>query len=156
NLASLLLARAAGRRKEIAVRLSLGARRGRLISQLLAESVSLALAGGAAGWLLARWIVGLVTALKPPIDFALRIDLKLDWRVLLFTLVTSLATGVLFGLAPALQSTRFELTAALKAETSVAGDRRSRLRNGLVVAQVALSLVLLVVAGLLVRSLQQV
>jgi predicted permease len=156
NLANLLLARATGRRKEIAVRLALGASRSRLVRQLLTESVLLALAGGAVGWLLALWMIDLVTAFKPPVDFALAIDLKVDWRVMLFTLITSFVTGVLFGLAPAWQATKPDLVAALKDESSAAGYRRSRLRNGLVVAQVALSLVLLVAAGLIVRSLQQV
>ena len=155
NLANLLLARAAARRKEIAVRLSLGATRRRLVMQLLTESLLLALAGGALGWLLARWIVDLVTSLKPPVDFALTIRLALDWRVLLFTMIVSVVTGVLFGLAPALQVTRPDLVPALK-DGSLSGSGRSRLRNVLVVAQIAPSLALLVGAGLMVRTLQQI
>jgi macrolide transport system ATP-binding/permease protein len=154
NLANLLLARAAQRRKEIAVRLSRGANRGRLVRQLLTESVMLALAGGLLGASLAWWLVGLVRVFKPPVDFPLTIDLRIDWRVLLFTLIVSFLTGVLFGLIPALQATKLDLTSALKDEAR--GYRRLRLRNGLVVTQVALSLVLLVAAGLIVRSLQQV
>ncbi len=156
NLANLLLARAARRRKEIAVRLSLGANRWRLLRQLLTESVMLALAGGGLGSLVGWWLVGLVKSFKPPVDFALTIDLKIDWRVLVLTLIVSILTGVLFGMIPAWQATKPDLTSVLKDETSSGGYRRSRLHNGLVVAQVALSLVLLVAAGLIVRSLQHV
>lgn len=155
NLANLLLARATARRKEIAVRLSLGATRWRLLRQLLTESTLLALAGGVVGILSAWWLMDLVMALKPPLDVPLAIDLRLDWRVLGFTLAVSLVTGVLFGLLPAWQATKPDLVPALKDQAS-SGPRRARLRNSLVVAQVALSLVLLVAAGLIVRSLQQV
>ena len=154
NLAGLLMARAAGRCKEIAIRLSLGASRAQLVRQLLTESVLLALAGGGVGVLLAVWLIDMVMAFKPPISIPLLLDLQLDWRVLSFTVVLSLLTGTLFGLLPALQATKPELTPALKDESSLGGYRRSRLRNTLVVAQVALSLVLLVAAGLVVRSLQ--
>lgn len=156
NLANMLLARAAKRRKEIAIRLSLGASRVRLIRQLLTESVLLALVGGALGWVVALWMINLVGAFKPPVDFALTIDLRLDWRVLAFALTVSLFSGIVFGLMPALQTTTSDLIPALKDEGGAAGPRRSRLRSGLVVAQVALSLVLLVAAGLIVRSLQKV
>ena len=154
NLANLLLARATERRKEIAIRLALGASRFRLVRQLLTESVLLSLAGGACGLLLAAWINDLVTATKLPTDIALNFELHMDWRVLVFTLGLSLATGVVFSLLPALQSSKPELLPALKDEGSMGGFRRSRLRNALVVAQVALSLVLLVCAGLIVRGLQ--
>jgi predicted permease len=153
NLANLLLARAAERRKEIAVRLALGASRFRLVRQLLTEAVMLSLAGGAAGLLVAAWINGLVNSIKLPVDFALLFDLRIDWRVLAFTLGVSVLTGVLFSLLPALQSSKPDLVPALKEEGPLAGFRRSRLRNALVVAQVALSLVLLVCAGLIVRGL---
>ncbi len=156
NLANLLLARAARRSKEIAVRLALGASRWRLVRQLLTESLMLALAGGALGSMIAWWLVGLVKAVKPPMDFALTIDLKIDWRVLLFTLIVSFLSGVLFGLIPAWQATKPDLNTALKNEAVIGGYRRSRLSKGLVVTQVALSLLLLVAAGLIVRSLQQV
>ena len=156
NLANLLLARATGRRKEIAVRLSLGATRRRLIRQLLTESLMLAAAGGVLGWLLAWWLVDAVKAVKLPVDFPLTIDLKLDGRVLLFTLLATLVTGVLFGLLPAWQASKPDLVLALKDETAGVVPRRAWLRNTLVVAQVALSLVLLTGAGLIVRSLQQV
>ncbi|MGH9839006.1 MAG: ABC transporter permease [Blastocatellia bacterium] len=156
NLAGLLLARATGRRKEIAIRLSLGASRARLVRQLLTESLLLALAGGLAGLLLAVWLIDLVIAFKPPVFIPLLLDLQLDWRVLSFTVGLSLLTSALFGLIPALQATKPELAPALKDESALGGYRRSRLRNGLVVAQVALSLVLLVAAGLVVRSLGHV
>jgi putative ABC transport system permease protein len=155
NLANLSLARAAQRRKEIAIRLSLGAGRARIVRQLLTECVMLSLAGGAVGWLIAIWMVGLAAAFKPPIDFNLLIDLTPDWRVLAFTLVISFITGALFGLAPSLQASKVDLIPALKDEAGLGGYRRSRFRNGLVVAQVALSLLLLIAAGLIVRSLQQ-
>lgn len=154
NLANLLLARAAERRKEIAVRLAVGASRRRLIRQLLTESLLISLAGGAAGVLLAWFINRAVRGIQLPIDVTLLFDLRTDWRALTFTLVLSIATGVLFSLIPALQSSQPDLVPALKDEASMAGFRRSRLRNTLVVAQVALSLILLVSAGLIVRSLQ--
>jgi predicted permease len=156
NLANLLLARAARRRKEMAVRLSLGAGRWRVMRQLLTENLLLALAGGAVGWLIAAGMVNLVEAFKPPIDIPLMIDLSPDWRVMIFTIAVSSLTGVFIGLAPALQATRVDLVSALKDESSVGRDRRSRLVSALVVAQIALSLVLLVAAGLILRSLQQV
>ena len=155
NLANLLLARATERRKEIAIRLAVGASRARLVRQLLTESIMLALAGGAIGILLAAWINHLVATIKLPTDFALVFDLRIDWRVISFTLGLSLLTGVLFSLLPALQSSKPELVPALKDESSMGGFRRSRLRNILVVAQVSLSLVLLISAGLIVRSLQE-
>src|SRR5262245_41062670 len=156
NLANMLLARSVKRRREIAIRLSLGASRMRLVRQLLTESVLLALCGGAIGWLVAVWMLNLVSAFKPPVDFTLTIDLKLDWRVLSFALAISLFSGLILGLMPALQSTRSDLVSTLKDESAAAGQRRSRLRSALVIAQVAFSLVLLVGAGLIVRSLQQV
>lgn len=155
NLANLLLARATERRKEIAVRLAVGASRARLIRQLLTESVMLSVLGGATGVLLAAWINHLVRTIKLPTDVALLFDLRVDWRVLSFTLILSLVTGLVFSLIPALQSSKPQLVSALKDESSLAGFRRSRLRNTLVVIQVALSLVLLICAGLIVRSLQE-
>ena len=154
NLANLLLARATERRKELAVRLAVGASRSRIIRQLLTESLIISLAGGAAGVGLAAFINNAVRNLRLPTEIALLFDLRVDWRVLTFTLALSIATGILFSLIPALQSSRPQLVPALKDETSMAGFRRSRLRNGLVVAQVSLSLVLLISAALIVRGLQ--
>ena len=155
NIAGLLLAKATDRRKEIAIRLALGASRRRLIRQLLTESVLLSLIGGLAGFWLALWIIRLLLALRPPIDFPLTIAVTVDWRVALFSLGISLVAGGVFGLAPALQSTRPSLTTALKDTTAQAGYSRSRLRSVLVVAQLALSLMILIGAGLMVRALQQ-
>jgi predicted permease len=156
NVANLLLARAAARQKEIAVRLSLGAGRGRLIMQLLTEGTLLALLGGAAGLLLAYWAQGLLWSFRPPFLAADAIDLHPDTRVLLFTLAVSVATGMIFGLAPAIQASRPDLVVELKDKTSApsGSNRLFSLRNILVSAQVALSLVALVGAGLFLRSLQ--
>jgi predicted permease len=154
NLANLQLARVTGRRKEIAIRLAVGATRGRLVRQLLTEGVLLALAGGVLGLLLAAWITSLVGGIKLPMDIALVFDLKLDWRVMFFALGLSILTGVVFSLLPALQSSKPALAPSLKDDASLAGFRRSRLRNSLVVAQVSLSLILLVCAALIVRSLK--
>jgi len=152
NVANLLLSRASSRQKEIGVRLALGASRGRLIRQLLTESILLAVVGGALGLVFAMWIKdGLLSvgdwgpkALEP----------KLDWRVLGFTLGLSLLTGIVFGLAPAWRATKVDLTPALKdSGRSSSGASRSLLSRGLVVMQVALSLLLLVGAGLFVRTL---
>jgi predicted permease len=155
NLANLLLARATERRKEIAIRLAVGASRARLIRQLMTESVMLSLAGGIFGVLVAAMITRIVQRVDYPIDIALFFDLRIDWRVLSFTLGLSILTGMLFSLIPALQSSKPALVPALKDESSMAGFRRSRLRNTLVVAQITLSLVLLISAGLIVRSLQE-
>jgi len=154
NLASLLLARATERRREIAVRLAIGASRQRLVGQLLTESLLISLSGGAAGVFLASAINSAVRGIRLPSDVTLLFDLRTDWRVLSFALLLSIATGILFSLIPALQSSKPQLVPALKDESSMAGFRRSRLRNFLVVAQVSLSLILLISAGLIVRSLQ--
>ena len=155
NLAGLLLARATDRRREIAIRLAMGANRFRLIRQLLVESLLLSVIGGAAGVLLALWMVRFLLAFKPPIDFPLTLDLSLDWRVLMFSLGVSLAAGIVFGLAPALQSTRPNLLSTLKDTAAQGGAGRTRLRSVLVVAQIAISLVVLIAAGLVMRTLQQ-
>ena len=155
NLAGLMLARATDRRKEIAIRLAMGANRLRLIRQLLTESVLLAFGGGAVGVLLAVWIVKVLLALKPPIDFPLALDVSIDWRVLVFSLAVSVAAGVIFGLAPALQATRPNLVGALKDTAAQGGSVKTKLRSVLVVAQISISLVVLIAAGLVVRTLQQ-
>lgn len=154
NLANLLLARATERRREIAVRLAIGASRQRLVRQLLTESLLISLSGGAAGVLLASIINSAVRGIRLPSDVTLLFDLRTDWRVLGFALLLSIATGILFSLIPALQSSKPQLVPALKDESSMGGFRRSRLRNFLVVAQISLSLILLISAGLIVRSLQ--
>jgi len=156
NLASFLLARASTRRREAAIRLSLGASRGRLVRQHLTESLLLGLLGGVAGLLLAVWATDALMAVRPPLPFPVHLDLSPDGRVLGFTLLLSLATGVLFGLAPALQASRAELVPALKDESRIAvqaGGRWSP-RRILVMAQTALSVVLLIGAGLFLKSLR--
>ncbi len=156
NLASLLLARAADRRRETAIRLALGAARGRLVRQLLTESVVLSILGGAAGLLLSMWLAALFAAWRPPIDVPIIPDVGIDFRVMIFAAVASLLTGVLFGLAPALQSTRAQLAPALKNEAVSERLRRFPVRDILVAAQVALSVVLLAGSVLVIRSLQHV
>lgn len=154
NIASLLLARAAARQREIAVRAALGAGRWRIVRQLLTESLLLAGAGGALGVLLAAWSFAFLQKLIPP-GLALQASLRLDGRVLMFTLLAALAAGLLFGLAPAWQAARPDLQEALKQSGGRSGSSsgQRRLRNLLVVGEVALALVLLIGAGLLVQTL---
>ena len=154
NVANLLLARAADRRKEMAVRVALGASRWQVLRQLLQESVVLALAGGALGVLLSSWSFAALARLVPAsIDAG---GLGIDVRVLGYTLLVSMLTGVLFGLAPAFDAWRLNLTGALRdGGRTTSGASTGRLRDALVVAEVALALILLVGAGLLLRTLNQ-
>jgi len=154
NLASLLLARAADRRKDTAIRLALGASRYYLMRQLLTESLVLAVAGGTAGILLAFWLTDLVNAWTPPIDVPVIPHVVMDVRVLLFAAAVTFVTGLLFGLVPALQSTRATLAGAMRNDAPSDKLRRVNLRDLLVTAQVALSVVLLIGSVLVVRSLQ--
>jgi predicted permease len=154
NLANLLIARASSRQKEIAVRLALGAGRWRLIRQLLTESLLLSFLGGAAGLVLAVMMDRALISFQPADVWTISISATPDASVLVFTLLVCIITGLLFGLVPGLLATRPELAATLKDEAgSVAGGASAGLRKGLVVAQVALSLLLLVGAGLFLRSL---
>ncbi len=155
NLASFLLAQAADRRKEIAVRLALGAKRRQLVRQLLTESLLLSLVGGALGVGVAVAALGALQAADIPLPFPVTLDLRPDASVLLFTLTVSLVAGVLFGLAPALQGTNPDVAPTLKDEGAGGGRPKAfNLRNGLVVLQVAMSMVLLVGSGLFLKSLQ--
>lgn len=154
NLASLLLARATDRRKETAVRLALGASRGQLLRQLMTESLTLSVAGGAAGVFLAWWLVDLVNVWRPPVDVPVIPHVVIDTHVLAFTAAVALVTAMLFGLAPALESTRASLIAAIKNEALSEKVRRIGLRDVLVGTQVALSVALLIGSLLVVRSLQ--
>lgn len=155
NVANLLLARATARQKEVAVRMALGAKRSRIISQLLCESVMLALAGGIAGMALAVWLDSYLLSVMPQGTSPLPIHATPDLRVFAFTLLVAVMTGVVFGLAPALQSTTTDFAGTLKDQAgSVTGTRANGFRKGLVVAQVTLSLLLLVGSALFVRTLQ--
>lgn len=158
NVANMLLARAVKRRKEIAVRLSLGAGRWRITRQMLTESLLLSIIGGGAGLLVALWGTTLLAALLPPSvsGNVITPDVTPDVRVFTYTLLLSLATGVIFGLVPALQSSKPDLVTALKDETIRLGVTRRRLtlRNLLVVSQIAVSVLLLVMAGLFIRNLR--
>ena len=154
NVANLLLARSAARRREIALRLALGASRSRIVTQLLTESLLLALVGAALGTALAWWTRDLLLALRPFGNASVVFDLPLDARVLGFTIGVTVATALLFGLAPALRATRVDLSAQFQGGTRTLGRRDgSRLSQALMIVQIALSLVLLVSTGLFVRSL---
>ncbi len=157
NVAGLLLARAAGRQREIATRLALGAGRIRVIRQLLTESLTLACAGGVAGLMIGSWLTRWLHSLLPEkyLFLSFNLDFGVDWRVFSFMLAITTATGVVFGLVPALQASRPDLVATLKGSgTSSRRGRGLGLRGTLVVTEVALALVLLVAAGLFVRTLQ--
>ena len=154
NVAGVLLARASGRRREIAVRLAIGAGRGRLIRQMLVESSLLFLVGGAAGLALARAMTTALVTRLPTLPLPIDMSLPLDSRALGFTLALSLVAALLAGLAPALQASRAEVVGGLKADAQ-GGPERMRLRNAFVISQVAFSIVLVVGAGLFGRALQR-
>ena len=155
NLANLTIARGAARRREIAIRLSIGARRWRVVRQLLTESVLIALGGAGLALVIARWTSQLLVFFAPPTEFTILIDVPLDIRVFAFTGAAGLLTALLFGLVPALQSSAADHTTALKDDSNATVSGRRWLRDALVVAEVALSLALLVSAGLCVRSMQK-
>jgi putative ABC transport system permease protein len=156
NVSGLLMARASAREQEISVRVALGATRGRIVAQLLTESVLLALCGGAAGVLMALWIINPLVALSPT-DLTVAGDVRIDGPVLFFCLAMSTSVGILFGMAPARQLSRADVHDDLKASARGAvGARQKRLRAVLVAGEIALSLVLLVAAGLTVRSFVRV
>ena len=155
NVANLLFAQAAGRQRDMAVRLALGATRGRLQRQMLIESLLLGLGGGALGILLSLWSTRALSAFHLPAPIPLNLTITVDWRVLLYSFVLSVVCGLLFGLAPAWAASRPLLANALKGEDALARPgRRISLRNLLVVAQIAMSVVLLCITGLFLRSLE--
>ncbi|HEU4506994.1 MAG TPA: ABC transporter permease [Pyrinomonadaceae bacterium] len=160
NLAGMLLARAVTRRREIAVRLALGASRLRIVRQLLTESLLLSFIAAVAGFLLALWLLDLLVAFIPvlPEGIRLAIDVQIDWRVVAYTVTFATIAGILFGLAPALHSSKSDVSTVLKDDSGLFAGfyRKSRIRMSLVVAQVAFSLLLLIGAGLVLRSLEQV
>ncbi len=152
NVANLQLTRAAARKREIAVRMALGAGTARIARQLLTEGLLLSLVGGGAGLLLAVWSADLLKALMPEGLLPTVAEISVDWRVLAFAFTSAVATGLLFGLAPAWQARKVDVNTALKENAGKGGIARGRLRGTLVVAEVALSLVLLIGAGLLIRT----
>jgi predicted permease len=156
NLTNLWLSRASARRREFALRLSLGCHRGRLVRQLLTEAVILVSIAAVAALIAQVWTAGLLTSFVPPNNLPIGLKSGVDLRVTLFTAAVAFASALLVGLMPALQAGRTDLTAALKGEAGQAGGRRSWLRNSLVVSQMAFSLLLLVSAGLFIRSLDKV
>ena len=155
NVANLLYAQAVGREREMAVRLALGATRGRLRRQMLIESLLLGLGGGLLAVLLASWSTRALSALHLPVQLPVDMSIQVDWRVLLFTFALSVASGLLLGAAPAWAAARPKMANALKGEDALARPgRRFTLRNVLVVAQIAMAVVLLSMTGLFLRSLQ--
>ena len=155
NVAGMMLARATARTREMAVRLAIGANRGRLVRQILTETVMLFALGGIAGIVISRWLAALLMRVIPQLPVPVSLEITTDWRVAIFGLGLSLLAAVLAGLVPALHAARSNPAPALRTEAMDAGQPRLRLRNTLVVAQVTLSLLLLITAGLLTRSLQE-
>jgi predicted permease len=156
NVANLLLARSSHRATEVAVRTALGASRNRIVRQFLTESLLLALAGGALGSLIAFWGTGAALTVLPKVPLPRADEIRVDERVLLFTIVASLGAGVLFGLVPALRASRLDQQAALRERGPRASGRQHRTQRVFVVVEIALALVLLVGAGLMIRSLAAV
>ena len=154
NVANLMLSRGRTRAREIAVRLAIGASRRRLVRQILVESVLIALAGGALGLIIAQLAVDVFSTIRIPSDLPLQFSFQLDYRVVAFTLLVSVASAILFGLVPALQATKSDLISNLKAGDSDEGRRRLLGRRSLVAVQVALSLVLLVAATQMYRGME--
>jgi len=154
NVANLLLARSTARQREMAVRLALGAGRGRIVRQLLTESILLGVIGGAGGVILAYCLGDVLIALLPPTPFPITLNPQPDWRVLIFSFVVAVLSGVIFGLAPALQMARWNLNQGLRERASTGGGAVTRLnlRSLLVVAQIAVSLLLLIGSGLFLKS----
>jgi predicted permease len=157
NVANLLLARASGRRRELSIRVAIGASRSRLLGQLLVEAGVLAVAGGALGVVLSVWATGLLGAtLRLPTDIPFAWEFNLDPRILLYAVGVTAATALIFGLVPALQTVSSDVALGLKTDAPVHGVHRGRLRGALVIGQVAVSCLLLVAAGLAVRTLRAV
>ena len=154
NVANLLLAQAYGRQKEMAVRLALGSTRAQLIRQMLLESVVLSLGGGIFGILFSVWATSALSSFRLPVPVPLDLTVSVDWRVLAYTFILSVGAGLLFGFAPAVAASRATISTALKGEDALARVGRVNLRSILVVAQVAISVVLLCATGLFLRSLQ--
>src|SRR5439155_6772896 len=154
NVASMLLAHASSRQKEIGIRLAIGASRRRLVQQLLTEAIVMSLAGAVAGTLLALWITSIVGSLSLPLPIPLTFDLRIDARVLAFTLVSTIGAGILAGLAPGMQASKLNVTADLRGEPNItrAAGRRLTLGDALVAGQMAVTALLLIVAALLTRS----
>jgi predicted permease len=157
NVANLLLVRSIARRREFAIRLSMGARRGRVVRQLLVESLLLALAGGGIAFLIATWTAGTFPEFIPPTNLPVSLDVRVDRTVLLATLAISILTGVIFGILPALRSSSLAPASVLKEDSGTAsgGLHKARLAGGLVVTQMSLSLLLLICAGLFMRSFRK-
>ena len=155
NVAAMLLARALERRREVATRLAVGASRGRILTQLLVEGLVVALAAGALSVPIVAALIGGLTSFQPSLPVPIALELRIDPRVMGFAFAVAALTAVLFALLPALQATRFDLAPALHGTHSTVDRRRAWLRQGLVAAQVAMALLLLVAAGLFLRSLQE-
>jgi putative ABC transport system permease protein len=153
NVAAMLLARALERRREVATRLAIGASRARILGQLLVEGLTLAILAGAVSVPMSVALVGLLTSLRPDLPIPLAVEPQIDPRVMTFAFLLATVTSVLFALLPALQATRFDVAPALHGQNATIDRRRAWLRHGLVSGQVALALLLLVTAGLFIRSL---